>query len=144
LLNEIKTDLVVSLKICAMLFRKKPINRILELIDIEHHNKIYNAIEMIELELPKKISKDLILLFDFILDPDDKKSMPELAVSNALFSKIYSSDSFTYNGWTKAIVMYSSWKNNIQEDLAIIAEQNENSGQFITQETRNFVLNTTN
>lgn len=144
LLNEIKTDLVVSLKICAMLFRKKPINRILELIDIEQHLKIYNAIEMIELELPKKISRQLIQLFDFILDPDDKKSTMALQENNTLFSKIYNSDAFTYNPWTKSILMYSSWKNNKTEDLAIIAQPYEKPGHFIINETRNFVLGTNN
>ncbi|MBL0357349.1 MAG: MFS transporter [Chitinophagaceae bacterium] len=143
LLNEIKTDLNISLKICAMLFRKKPINRILELIDIEHHHKIYNAIEMIELELPKKISKDLIVLFDFILDPNEKKSHLESTSISSLFSKVYLSDGFTYNPWTKSIVMYCSWKNNKTEDLEIVARQPEKSGHIIIEETRDFVLSTT-
>jgi hypothetical protein len=99
---------------------------------------------MIELELPKKISKDLILLFDFMLDPDDKKSKTDLKENNALFSKIYSSDAFTYNAWTKAIVMYSSWKNNKTEDMAIIAAQQQQQGHYIISETRNFVLGTIN
>jgi len=144
LLNEIRTDLTVSLKICAMLFRKKPINRILELIELEQHHKIYNAIEMIELELPKKISKDLIQLFDFILDPVEKRSALPIAEPDSLFSKIYLSDSFTYNQWTKSIVIYSSWKNNITGDLQVIALQQENSGHQIINETRNFVLSTIN
>jgi hypothetical protein len=142
LLNEIKTDLIVSLKICAMLFHTKPINRILELIDTEHHYKIYNAIEMIEMELPKKISKDLIVLFDFTLDPTDRKKITINGQGNLLFNKIYLSDSFTYNPWTKSIVMYCSWKNNNVEDIQLIAEKKDASGEYIINETRDFVLST--
>jgi hypothetical protein len=142
LLNEIKTDLVLSLKIAAMLYRKKRINRILELIDIEKHQKLYNAREMIELELPRKISRDIVSLFDFILDPEEHKKRTEVVTGGNVFNKVYSSDAFSYNSWTKALVMYCSWKNNMEEDVRHI--QMFEGEEFIITETKNFVLHTPN
>lgn len=143
LLNEIKTDLVLSLKICAMLHRKKKINRILELIEIEKHQKIYNAMEMIELELPRKTAKDLVHLFDFVLDPGGHRKNAEVFTAESVFNKIYFSDSFAYNPWTKAIVMYCSWKNKIHDDIKYIATVNGEE-EFIVAETRDYVLSTPN
>jgi ATP:ADP antiporter, AAA family len=144
LLSEIKEDLTVSLKICSMLFRKKPINRILELMEIEQQQKLYNAMEMIELELPKNISKDLIMLFDFMLDPSGNKAAAGKNDSAALFNKIYFSDSFSYNPWTKAILLYCSWKNNKTADLRNIVQKIDQGEHYIITETRDFVLNAIN
>jgi hypothetical protein len=146
LMSEIKTDLIVALKLCSMIYKKKQINRILELIEAEKQNKLYNAMEVIELELPKKISKDLIVLFDFILDPTENKTTAAISKNDStpLFTKVYFSDSFTYNPWTKAIVMYCSWKNNRTADLKNIRQKQESSEPYIIKETRDFVLSKIN
>jgi hypothetical protein len=140
LVSEIKTDLILSLKLCSMLFKKKQISRILELIEAEKQHKLYNAMEMIEIELPKKIAKDLNNLFDFILDPRGNKVQVVKNDTTPFFRKVYFSDSFTYNPWTKAIVMYCSWKNNITGDLNIISQKQEAVEPLIITETRDFVL----
>ncbi len=142
MLNEVKNDLVMALKICAMLYQKKPINRILELIDIEQQHKLFNAIEMIEIDFAGRISKDLILLFDFVLDPATKKLPPAKKEEGSLFSKVYLSDGFTYNPWTKSIWMFSSWKNANENDLEIVARHPDNSDVSIIEETRNYILTT--
>jgi len=144
LLSEVKEDLMLSLKICSMLYRNKPINRILELMEIEQQQKLYNAMEMIELELPKKISKDFILLFDFILDPGEHKATMAKNETATLFNKIYFSDSFSYNAWTKAIILYCAWKNNKTEDLKHIGQKKEQAEHHIITETRDFVLKAIN
>jgi len=140
MVNEIKSDLVLSLKICAMLHQKKRINRILELIEVEKQQKLYNAIEMIEMELPRKTAKDLVTLFDFVLDPEghNKKNL-EYSAGN-IFNQVYFSDSFAYNSWTKALVMFCSWKNNMQEDVKSIRKAPPVKEEFIVSETRDFIL----
>ncbi len=140
LVNEIKSDLVLSLKICAMLHRKKRINRILELIEMEKHQKLYNAIEMIELELPRKTAKELVILFDFVLDPEGHHKKSTGHAAGNVFSQVYFSDSFAYNSWTKALVMFCSWKNNIDEDVKRIEEKPIAAEEFIVAETRDFIL----
>lgn len=144
LLNEVKTDLVISLKLCSMIFKKKQINRILELVDIDNNQKLFNAMEVIEMELPKKIAKELIYLFDFILDPDNLKADSKRPLSLPVFEKVYDSDAFSYNPWTKAIMIYNSWKNHVQEELEIIYHKKVQQPHFMVTETRNFVLHTKN
>lgn len=140
LVNEIKSDLVLSLKICAMLHRKKRINRILELIDVEKQLKLYNAIEMIEMELPRKTAKDLVTLFDFVLDPEGHHKKAVEYTAGNIFNQVYFSDTFAYNSWTKALVMFCSWKNNLEEDVKNIERLPVAKEEFIVAETRDFIL----
>lgn len=139
LLNEIRTDLVAALRICSLLYGKRSVNRILELIQVDKHDKIFNAIEMIELELPKKISKEIISMVEFILDPEESRKAG-FRQEQALLEKVYTGDSFTYNPWTKSALLYAAWKNRHTE-LATVAARPLPSGEhFIVAETRHFVL----
>lgn len=139
LINEIKTDLVLALKLCAMMHHRQRINRILELMDIERHQKIYNAIEMIELELPRKTAQALVSIFDFVLGPEEHKTTAAQEKAN-IFYKVYDDAAFSYNSWTKALVMYCSWKNKVEEDVSHIQPVPAQNEAFIVAETRGFVL----
>jgi len=144
LINEIKTDLTLALKVCSMIYKKEQINRILELIEMDKSEKLFNAIEMIDIDLPKKIAREFIYLFDFILDPHDKKADLPKTATLAIFEKVYQSDAFAYNPWTKAIMIYNSWKNSIEEELAIVKQKNIEHPHYIIKETKDFVLHQKN
>ncbi len=140
LLNEIRSDLVAALRICALLYGKKSVTRLLEIIQVDKHEKIFNAIEMVELELPKKISKDLIEMVEFVLDPEEHRiSVARSGQSLAL--KVYESDNFSYNCWTKAAMLYAGWKNHDQQALAAVSAKPPHArAPFILHETRQFIL----
>ena len=138
--NETRNDLITALEICAILFRKKEINRIIELMQIEKNDKIYNAMEMLELVLPKKISIALNYLFDFVLDPKYTKKIFVKNDVKTFFNKILLNDVVTYNPWTKAVYMYCSWKNNDTDVFKNINKKNDPNEPFIIKETRDYVL----
>lgn len=138
--NEIKADLVVSLKACTLVYKKKEINRIIELVEIDKQDKLYNAMEMIELVLPKRVSKDLNILFDFILDPKHISRTVAKQEINVFFNKVMFKAPLMYNPWTKAVCVYCSWKNketDFLESLKTITESDEN---LLVTETRNYVM----
>jgi ATP:ADP antiporter, AAA family len=138
--NEVKGDLMVALKICVMLFRKKEINRILELIEMEGNVKVFNAMEMLELMLPQRISKELNNLFDFVLDPSHQKQNFIKDPLNSFFQKVFNSKADTFNSWTKAVCIYSSWKNKDTGWITKNVHLNGTAEDFIITETREFVL----
>ncbi len=138
--TEIKSDLVLSLKICALLFKQKELNRILELMEIDKQEKLYNAMEMLELLLPKKISTDINLLFDFILDPQhDNHIMIEQDVT-ILYNKVMFDSPLLYNPWTKAVCVYCSWNNNETNFLQKLKKSDSTNYHYLLKETTNFVL----
>lgn len=140
--NEVKNDLSVALKTSVLLFKKKEINRILELLEMAKQDKLYNAMEMLELLLPKKISNDLNLLFDFILDPKQNKTNGIKPDKNVFFNKVLFDAPHLYNPWTKSICVYTSWKNNEVELLNRFNVSVNPYEHFLVKETRDFVLNT--
>lgn len=68
--------------------------------------------EMIELVLPKRISKELNFIFDFILDPLHHPKSLSKNEANSFFDKVIFNSTLVYNPWTRAICVYCSWKNN--------------------------------
>lgn len=142
--NEVKGDLTSALKICVLLFRKKEINRALELLEMEGNVKVFNAMEMLELMLPQKISKAINELFDFVLDPGHRKVVTEVYTMDKLFQKVFYTEATSFNPWTKAVTIYCSW---INKDLPLLKKIGNGIGtqdQLIVAETRSYVLNNIN
>ena len=138
--NEVKDDLEIALKACSLLFRKKEINRILELIEIDKPDRLYNAMEMLELVLPKKIAKALNLLFDFILDPHHNSQVAITHEVKVFFSKVIFSEALLYNPWTKAVCVFSSWKNNETGLLDKLKGYKTADEHYLVKETREYVM----
>lgn len=138
--NEVKYDLSVALKVCTLLHRKKDINRIIELMEIDKQEKLYNAMEMLELVLPKKTSTELNTLFDFILDPQHQKFdnlRQELA---PFFGKLVFGQPRVYNPWTRSVCVYTSWKNQHTDILEKLSTYRNDNEHFLFTETRDYVL----
>lgn len=136
--NEINDHLICSLKICSMLFDKKEVNRVLELLLLNQESKIYHAMEMLDLVLPKKTGKEINHLFEFVLDP--ASSIAGKATKGAFFKKVLYQDFVLYNSWTKAICIYCSWKTEEHPVLNKLNEITIEDDNHILKETHEFVL----
>ncbi|HNP53000.1 MAG TPA: hypothetical protein PKK69_00215 [Ferruginibacter sp.] len=138
LISEIRQHLTVALKLSYLLFRKTEINRILELMQLEKADKLYNGMEMLELVLPKRISKDVNQAFDFILDPAHIPVAYKKQNHESYIRKILIDAPQQYVPWTRAVGMYSSWKEKDYHCwLSVLpASGNEHT---ILQETRDFI-----
>jgi hypothetical protein len=138
--HEIRNDLQTSLKICSILFNKTEFNRIMELMEHTDHKRLMNAIEMLELVLPKPIAKEMNLVFDYLLDPTlhgHKFVQPEI---NNFLEKIVHEESESFGPWTRAVCIYTSWKNKQVPFLNTLKGRFRPKEHYIVQETRNFVL----
>ena len=139
--GEIRNDLDTALKTCTFIFEKREINRTLELIATSQKHRLFNAMEMLELVLPKKITKDLNYLFDFAMEPFHTKKAIHPPEVPALVNQIVFKRDLLFQPWTRSVCMYSSWKNNFPEVLQYIKEQKDEDKNQLVQETRNFILN---
>ena len=137
--SEIWNDLTSALKISAILFSKKEIDRVIELVENKDRKKLFNAMEMLELVLPKKTARQINDLFDYILEPTlNRKRLTE--VSTISFLQEIVTPSAKFNHWTKAVCLYTSFKNkklDFIHSLVILPEQHEN---IVLTETRAYVM----
>jgi hypothetical protein len=109
---------------------------------MEHsdHKRLVNAIEMLELVLPKKTAKEMNAVFNYLLDPTlhgHKIAQIEL---EQLFGKIVHEQTVPFGPWARAVCMYSSWKNRQLPFLKSLRNGDRQKEHYIVQETRNFVL----
>jgi hypothetical protein len=141
--QEVKTDITTSIKLCAMLHDKHGFNRILELIDNEDKQKLYNGMEMIELLLPAKTARELNHLFDHMLDPAFDKTPQSAHDAYSFLNKIVFKYASSFNPWTKSVCMYSSWQNKEMAFLSDLATKPLNEDALIIKETKNYILTET-
>ncbi|MBS1608443.1 MAG: MFS transporter [Bacteroidetes bacterium] len=139
--SEISSDLGIALKLCAILYNRNEVNRTLELIDTGQQSRMINAMEVLEMALPKRIMRDVNHLFDFLLDPTHKlKSVSRqdvpLVVKEIVFKK-----ELLFQPWSKSICIYGSWKNNISEVLLHLKNQPDSeNNNLLFRETRDHIL----
>lgn len=139
--SEIKADLNKSLKACSIIYGKKEINRVLELLEMGHDEKLYNGMEMLDLVLPKKLATAINRLFDFVLDPSHAPKAVAVREGYIFFNKLFFGDPESYNPWTKAVCVYSSWKNNESGLYGRLNQISDPTEHYIIAETRDYVLN---
>ncbi|MEI2748095.1 MAG: hypothetical protein V9E88_04985 [Ferruginibacter sp.] len=141
--NEVRKDLELALKLCSLLYRKKEINRVLELLAIEKKDKLYNAMEMLELVLPKRISKEINLLFDFLLDPVHQHKLQKMEARNFYEKAIFNKPQM-YNPWTRSVCLYYAWKHRDEHIMQKLEAPLTFGDHFLIRETRQYVLDNKN
>jgi hypothetical protein len=80
------------------------------------------------------------LVFDYLLDPTlhgHKFVQPEI---NRFLEKIVHEESESFGPWTRAVCIYTSWKNKQVPFLNTLKGRFRPKEHYIVQETRNFVL----
>lgn len=138
--SEIKNDLVTSLKICAIIYGRKDVNRLLELFENGNHDKIFNAMEMIELILPKRVSKQVNILLDYLLDPSIVRPNANLMPASGFYDLVIHNREKKFNQWTKAVCLYTSLHNKDFDFLQTLSLNHFTSESAIFSETKNYVL----
>lgn len=141
--SEIQNDLETCMRLCCLLYDKHEINRILELLETGDTSKLYNAMEMLELVLPQRVIRELNMLFDHFIDPNDTRKIHKKQEVNHLFDKIVFTNANEFNPWTKAVSIYSLWQNKDYDFIRKLSVNptTSHSQPYVMQETTTYVLN---
>ncbi|HEY1112536.1 MAG TPA: hypothetical protein VGE66_03215, partial [Chitinophagaceae bacterium] len=140
LLSEVKSDLATSLKICVILYHKKEINRVMELVERSKTHKLFNAMEMLEWVLPKAVAFQVNSLIDFVLDPTTvRRPFIEYDVK-AFFHRILVTRASMYSEWTRALCIYCLLQNDGQDLVRELGDDHVPGEHSIIRETKAYVL----
>ncbi|ANE49646.1 MFS transporter [Flavisolibacter tropicus] len=140
LLSEIESDVTTALKLCIILYHNKEINRLLELVAFNKNNKLFNAMEMLEWTLPKKLSMQINSLIDFVLEPTFNKRTAANFDPVAFLNKVLVVQSQSFNIWTKAVCIYCSIENQQSGVIRELNAESDLSNHYIINETRAYAL----
>lgn len=138
--NEIWYDLTTCLKLCAILHAHKEISRVIELAENRDRHKLFNAMEMLEMFLPKKTARAINNVFDYLLEPVVKKQVAEQN-TEAFMRHVIITEGKSYNHWTKALCMFSSLHNKQYALIKELGRVHYNDENSILTETRTYVVN---
>ena len=141
LVSELQQDVQVVLKACALVYDRERINRFIEVFNMNHTAKVANAMELLELTIPKKYFTSINYLIDCTQDVKTKQVMyfkHKLSVS-AVVQHIIHSVHPQFNSWTQSVAFYllpkldhkPSWPTLLEEDT---------EADTLLQETRNYVF----
>lgn len=139
LTSEIWNDLTSALKVATIIYSKNEVSRVVELIENKDRQKLFNAMEMLEMVLPKRTARQINVLFDYILEPNPARKKETETGTNLYLQKILSPGS-SFNHWTKAICLYTSLKNKKVDLLRSLPAQPERYENIVLTETRSYVM----
>ncbi len=139
IVDEVRRDLITILRGCAIVYQKKEINRLIELFDSGKGTRIYNAMEMADLLLPKNIGRELNVFFDFILDPENANRHAHVTRNvEDLETAMVASPSF-FDPYSQALFLYTYWQRQDKRLSLLLQRIRIDSDSMLLNETRNFI-----
>ncbi len=140
MMQEIRADLKTCLKLCSILYNREQINRFLELISLTENTKIHNAIEMLEMIVPKKYFQELDVAFELFIDDSNRLKHRQHKTLPVIITEILEASDYYFNIWTNAICLYIAGKNGLTDLIALVQNKAQYDTQPILKETREFAL----
>ncbi|QMU28325.1 hypothetical protein [Adhaeribacter radiodurans] len=140
--SEIEQDLLVIIKAFALLYDRYGLERVLQLVkNAGNDTRIYNAIEMLELSIPKRYFSRVDSILEFLLDSSltpTEKSFNSASEFTPVIQDVISSASF--NVWTKSVAVYliPTFRDKSLNKILVEAQVEENNPLY--SETKNFIL----
>jgi hypothetical protein len=147
ILKEIKCDLFTLLRLYSFCYDSEKMNRIIQLIASASEEKFYNAIEMLELTLPKKYFTPTNHLIEWYQDVNHNKLVVTKGHKpiNEIMEEIFSVNQAGLHSWTRSVACYTLLK--IKKDGKMINSLKASSfskDDLLFKETRNYVLSMLN
>ena len=146
--SELKQDLETLLKAMALLFDRPQLDRIIQLYRLGDAAKIANAIEMLELILPKKYFQDINYLIELLQDTNKEQTVlvpvKHLITAEEIVQEILLHNKAGCNQWTKAIALYVIPKLQPNSFPAAIFKPIPGPEDVLFRETQDYVLSVLN
>jgi ATP:ADP antiporter, AAA family len=95
---------------------------------------------MMEMVLPKQVSKQINVLLDYLLDPVVFKRKLAVMPAANFYDLVIHDSSEKFNQWTKSVCLFTSFKNGDFDFLQNLSSKNGVAESVIFSETKNYVL----
>jgi hypothetical protein len=140
--SEIQQDMLALLKALYLIYDRQKIERVIELYKLGNSAKISNAIEMLELLIPKKFFLGLNTIVELLLDIHNNQIIiPTIKTMtiNAVLNDILGSNHAGCNVWTQAVALYLLPECFDQTFPVDILQKKNEPEDPLLEETRNYV-----
>jgi hypothetical protein len=143
IIMEVRKDVQVLLKGFALLYNREKIDRVIELLNLGNTAKMSNAVEILELIVPKK----KFALFNPLAELIDDVKHNHLALlkttdlrTNAIIEEILKTNKANFSEWTKSVTCYVLPKLKRNGFFAEVLNKEGAKEDYLYNETRSYVL----
>ncbi|MEO7802284.1 MAG: hypothetical protein ABIR81_09800 [Ginsengibacter sp.] len=145
--KEIRADLHTLLKLYSFLYDTEKVNRIIELITLGNREKLFNAIETLQLLLPAKYFAPTNNLIEWLQDVNQNEiiGLIENKSVEKILEEIFSKNPAGFHSWTRSVACYTLLK--IKKDKKVLHSLEKSSfseDDHLFKETKNYVLSILN
>ena len=106
---------------------------------MQQYAKMHNAIELLELTLPRQLFQQLSAILDFLIDSKKtvkgKTASPFIAIATSILS-----NATQFNNWTKSLTWWLASREEGTPILPQLAAFPDESRSQILKETKEFVI----
>jgi hypothetical protein len=145
--SEIHQDIQVTIKGLALLYDRPQIERVMELYNLADQAKVYNAIEMLELIVPRKYFNPLNTLVELEQDITRNQLLhhhsKEMSV-NDIIADILQDKKACFNSWTKSVACYMIPRLQPHGVPDYLLDTEVGKEDYLMQETRHYVVSMLN
>ena len=141
--SEVQQNLESILKACALIYDREQIDRFIEVYKLENQTRVANALELLELTIPKKyftqISQCVELRHDLIKKQVVHHSR-SLKKIDKVIDEVVNDHRAGFSAWSRSVALYIAPKLLHKELALAIAGKTQKEDNPLIKETRNYVL----
>lgn len=143
LVSEIRENMETVLKACALLYNREQIDQFLNVYKLENTTKVANAIELLEMTIPKRHFTGIIYFIELSIDLQHNQ-LPALPKKETelhhLILEVVTNKKAGFNAWSRSVALYLLPKLLNREAALVIASNPVAKEEQLVQETRNYVM----
>ncbi|MHC2990395.1 hypothetical protein OB13_01905 [Pontibacter sp. HJ8] len=142
LYSEIQQDIQSILKGLSLVYHQQRIDRIIELYKLGYTQKLSNAVEMLELLVPKKYFTGLDTLLEFVLDVKSKqlhRAQTRTGQTAAIIGEILNGNRAGCTSWTRSVACYLIPRLQDRDFLLSVLDEKPEQEDALFLETRRYV-----
>lgn len=141
--NEVRSNAFAALKLIAVSHGHDYVQRIIDLVENKQTEKLHNAIELLDITLPKTYFRQLQELMDFMTTPSaaapQRSQGANSGPSNKLLSLVMERQEI-FSSWTRSLAWYQAATSHEHQLLRQYLPQHQVLFTPIEAETQQFVL----
>jgi AAA family ATP:ADP antiporter len=140
LIAEIEQDMEAVLKAFALLYNREQVDQFIAAYKLDNSTRVANAIELLEMTLPKKYFTAILYFIDLTMDIHHNQlniHKKETAMERLIKDVVTRSG---FSAWSQSVALYLSPKLLPRDTAFAIAATAKKNEETVVSETRNYVL----
>jgi HEAT repeat protein len=143
LFSEIEQNVETILKACAIVYNKEEINRFIEVYKMDDHSKVANAMELLELTIPKKYFNPLSEQIEISHDIKHNQKLlhrRKKLETEGVVKEVITDSHASFNSWSKSVAIYLLPTLYNKDAILTLFKKKRKEDDAIVQETTDYVL----